>query len=382
MATYNTFANILSQLNGWLPVWITNRPLYRTGYTLLSLFATSMDYANEATAQGFEALSPGYTARTDQLASTGLARGIVQGEAESASSYAARQANYGAMWSIAGSDLSVAQRIHEYLADAPMVRVWTRNGKCTTVATDGTYSISKAVQGGWTAIGRYLPGTFNVTHSSASVACTVAQTTVLQGDIVYFTSQPSTPYVVASVVAGASPLLILTTIYSGTSNAATTCNDKGPLNGYGLNWDSVSNPERSSYWWDCWIVIYLTSEMPIQPVINGTGRTGVIPASDARRALGVGMQSTRAQRDAVTGLINTWRGAHINIRMIVWVPPSGPTGLFDPANVSASGNPNGLWGVGCFWGSCPSGTVGSGVGLWPSRNRGCRYSFPMPQRGD
>lgn len=140
-----------------------------------------------------------------------------------------------------------------------------------------------------------------------------------------------------------------------------------------LNWDSISSPERANFAGDAWITIY-SDENAYPPDINVSPRTGVIPSTDPRRQVGIGHLCTRLQRDTVLGLVNTWKGAHANIRMIVW---TNNALLFDPTNVSESGNPDGRWGSPAFWGECPTGTVGSGIGFWPSRNRvNCRYWVP------
>jgi hypothetical protein len=157
--------------------------------------------------------------------------------------------------------------------------------------------------------------------------------------------------------------------------SCTTCNADGSLRypqpGDGvLDWDSISNPERQTFVGDNWITIY-SDENTYAPVLNGAPRTGVIPSTDPRRQVGIGHLCTRLQRDTVLGLIQTWRGAHGVIRLVVWTTNAT---LFDPANVGASGNPDGRWGHGSFFGTCPADTVGSGVGLWPSRRRlDCRY---------
>ena len=140
----------------------------------------------------------------------------------------------------------------------------------------------------------------------------------------------------------------------------------------GLNWDSVSNPERAEFWWDHWIVIY-PDENAHAVNINASPRTGVIGQADPLRQQGIGHLCSRTQRDVLLGIIRVWKGQHVSVRLIVW---TNDATLFDPGNPGAAGNPDGKWGRPSFFGTCPSGTVGSGIGQWPSRNRNCRYWVP------
>jgi hypothetical protein len=172
---------------------------------------------------------------------------------------------------------------------------------------------------------------------------------------------------------GNNPQVRIWTRYRCTTvNADGTIRFPQPGDGV-LDWDSISNPERQSSVGDDWIVIY-PDENTYAPNINASPRTGVIPSTDPRRAVGIGHLCTRVQRDTVLALVNTWKAAHAHINMIVWTTNAA---LFDPANVSEAGNPDGKWGRNSFWGACPAGTVGSGIGTWPSRRRvDCRYWVP------
>lgn len=119
------------------------------------------------------------------------------------------------------------------------------------------------------------------------------------------------------------------------------------------DWDSISNPERSGYWSDLWIVVYPT-EWPVTAI-------GALVDS---HELGIGHAVPRVAVQAILSLVAQWKGVHTRVRAIVW---SYDATLFDPANMSAPGNPDGHWGR---WGKR---VMGDSV---PARNTTCRYWIP------
>lgn len=119
------------------------------------------------------------------------------------------------------------------------------------------------------------------------------------------------------------------------------------------DWDSVSNPERAGFWSDIWIVIY-----PTQWAASGTWGDGRFWGA---RDSGIGHRVTRAEYDAVRGIIRTWKGAHTRVRCVIW---TSDTALFDPT--SAPSKPDGTWGK---WGRYVAGSyVASG-----RNTTTCRY---------
>ncbi len=99
------------------------------------------------------------------------------------------------------------------------------------------------------------------------------------------------------------------------------------------DWDSVSNPERSGYWWDLWACVY-----PIQwansPVLDsGSRKLGHVPN------LGIGCTATRQERDAIVGLVAQHKSEHSHMRALIFT--SDET-LFDPTNPGTQ--PDGEWG--------------------------------------
>jgi hypothetical protein len=127
-----------------------------------------------------------------------------------------------------------------------------------------------------------------------------------------------------------------------------------------FDWDSQSNPERATYWWDSWIVIF-TSTVPSGYYVFNQGTWGAADSGAAWNATsGWGLGSTMLENDTIRGLVSVWKGLHANCRAIVWCPDNT---LFQPSTPIASGNPNGWWGK---WFRSDTNQ--------PSRNRNLRYS--------
>lgn len=121
------------------------------------------------------------------------------------------------------------------------------------------------------------------------------------------------------------------------------------------DWDSVSNPERSGYWSEIWVIIY-----PTQWAIAGNWGDGT-DWGDSKD--GFGHDVTQQEVDAVTGLLAQWKSAHTKVRTVIWTSDGT---LFDPATPASL--PDGTWGQ---WGNTDSGTRIS------SRNTTtCRYWEP------
>jgi hypothetical protein len=97
------------------------------------------------------------------------------------------------------------------------------------------------------------------------------------------------------------------------------------------DWDSVSNPERSGFWSEMWVIIYPT---PFAIAGNwGIGTWGDAP-------LGFGHDVDRQSVDAVKGILAQWKSAHSMVRAVIWT--SNAT-LFNPADPPSL--PNGNWGM-------------------------------------
>lgn len=118
------------------------------------------------------------------------------------------------------------------------------------------------------------------------------------------------------------------------------------------DWDSVSNPERSGYWSEMWVIIY-----PTQWSIVGNWGTGTwndVP-------LGLGHDVDRQSYDAVKGLLSQWKAAHSRVRAVIWTSDNT---LFDP--LTPASLPDGTWGM---W--------SNGAGAPGGRNlTTCRYWEP------
>src|SRR5580692_3256637 len=280
-----------------VPAWLQNRPGLQVGYKILWAWMLVLDRATQAALEGVRAGWPGYDGRTDNSALLGTSRGLLQGETETATAFQARLRNWITLSTELGGDPRMALELYTYIGNNPTIRIWTRNGRCTTCA-GGVVTRVTGVNGGWTG--------------------------------------------------------------------------PGALSGLGLNWDSLSNPERAEYWWDTWIII-CPSEMPSAGTLgnrlNLDGSSGSnSPAGAAVQGLGIGHLVTRSQVSAILGLVRKLKGKHVNVRWIVW---TNDTTLFDPANPTATGNPDGAWGSWAMWGPPPGG--GTPVSNWPHLNASCRF---------
>jgi hypothetical protein len=134
----------------------------------------------------------------------------------------------------------------------------------------------------------------------------------------------------------------------------------GELSGYGLNWDSISNPERAQYWWDNWIVVY-PDEFPATGTF-GARTGGNVPMNNP--SLGIGHLCTRLQVSTIRGLVYRWKGQHIVVRWVIFTTDQA---LFNPANPGYAGNPNGKWGT---WGYF------NGTSTVTNLNSACRFWGP------
>lgn len=136
---------IRDQLRGWVPWWLQDRK-YSSGKTVGFRFLWSMIAALDAYADwilaGLLAAWPGAGTPT-ALPYIGRSRGILRGQADTNDSFAVKLRNWLGKWAAAGSQRQLAIEIHEYLGNAPRVRIVNRAGDWTTVAADGTVTAYK-----------------------------------------------------------------------------------------------------------------------------------------------------------------------------------------------------------------------------------------------
>jgi hypothetical protein len=236
--------------NSWQgPKWLRSYFSARFIYSLLR----PLDILVEVLLQGLAAAFPGL-GTPSALPFIGQSRGLIQGEAETNTSFAARLRAWLDAWRNAGADEQLALEIQAYIGNDPTVRVVNRAGFFVTAAPNGTIS---------------------------------------------FTSDPA------------------------------------------WNWDSVSNPERASWWSDLWIII-TPSEFPIYA--NNADATWQATWGHSN-GFGLGHQCSRRAVDAITGLVRRWKGAHTYVVAVIWVLPTNGNGpLFVPGNLGLAGNPDGTWG--------------------------------------
>lgn len=109
------------------------------------------------------------------------------------------------------------------------------------------------------------------------------------------------------------------------------------------DWDSVSHPERASWWSDMWIIVD-----PDPWAYEGTWGSGGT-WGDEGSELGFGHAAPPETVDAVKGLIAQWKAAHSRVRALIWTTDPD---LFDPSDPDTM--PDGEWGS---WGSLVGGVV-------------------------
>lgn len=256
------------QLRGWVPWWLSDRH-YSTGESvgfryLWSMVAT-LDCYMEYALEGLMAAWPG-TGTPTALPLIGRSRGILRGQEDTDAIYASKLQGWLTKWAGAGTQRQLAVEVHEYLGNAPMVRVVNRAGHMVTVASNGT---------------------------------------ITTADIAW-------------------------------------------------NWDGTSNPERSGFWSELWVIVY-----PTQWILAGTWGDG--DTYNTSSGLGWGHGCSRQESDAVRGIVAQWKAAHSRVRCVTWTSDAA---LFDPTNPSSL--PDGNWGQ---WG------IASGSSYIPSdRNEAsCRH---------
>lgn len=96
------------------------------------------------------------------------------------------------------------------------------------------------------------------------------------------------------------------------------------------DWDSVSNPERASFWSELWVIVY-TPPWPKAPPLSG--RALVVGPN------GFGHDAPPAESTMIRALVGDAKAGHTYVRTIIW--SYDPT-LFDPAVPSSC--PDGTWG--------------------------------------
>ncbi len=128
------------QLRGFVPWWLSDRH-YSSGETvgfryLWTMIAT-LDCYVDYVVQGLLAAWPGAGTPT-ALPLIGRSRGIIRGQADTDDQYAAKLRNWLPKWAAAGTQRQLAIELHEYLGNAPRVRIVNRSGHWVTVNADGS----------------------------------------------------------------------------------------------------------------------------------------------------------------------------------------------------------------------------------------------------
>jgi len=118
-------------------------PNIRNAFKVLWSIAAAFDAATEHVFQGLQASWPGLGTPT-ALPFVGRARGMIRGESETDSEYAARLLTWIEKARALGSAERIATAIHEFCANHPRVRIVTRSGRWVTLETNGTITRTTA----------------------------------------------------------------------------------------------------------------------------------------------------------------------------------------------------------------------------------------------
>ena len=141
------------------------------------------------------------------------------------------------------------------------------------------------------------------------------------------------------------------------------------------NWDSVSNPERSGWWADHWIIVAPSTFATYGNTSDAAWIAGW--GNYTGTALGIGHEVSRVYVDGILKLVHGVKGAHTWIVAIVWTSNAA---LFTPGALGLAGNPDGTWG---YWSKniaqvqvparttvIPGGSGGGTVRYWEPRGGG------------
>ncbi|MBX3218925.1 MAG: hypothetical protein KF795_00315 [Labilithrix sp.] len=108
------------------------------------------------------------------------------------------------------------------------------------------------------------------------------------------------------------------------------------------DWDSVSHPDRAGFWSELWIIVYSPPWAKTGPFLNTAGAP-----TWGEDEYGIGHDVSREEHDAVKALLAQWKGAHTQVRAVVF---TFDLDAFNPSNPSSM--PDGRWGA---WGNTGSG---------------------------
>lgn len=97
------------------------------------------------------------------------------------------------------------------------------------------------------------------------------------------------------------------------------------------DYDSISNPERSAYWSEFWVIVY-------GPDFASGGTWGAGTWGDEPKAFGQDVSLSVV--DTARAVIDDWKAAHARCRAVIWTLNAAD---FDPTN-GGSLQPDGRWG--------------------------------------
>jgi hypothetical protein len=99
------------------------------------------------------------------------------------------------------------------------------------------------------------------------------------------------------------------------------------------NWDGTSNPERAGWWSDLWVIVYADEWTRYASFTDAAW----LAAFGGVSGNGIGHEVGRAAVDAITSIVEQWKGAHCWLVAVLFTSDSG---TLSPGGV----NPDGNWG--------------------------------------
>lgn len=145
----------------YVPLWLRQRPGLDVGYKVIWTMAAAGDAMVDAIQQAVTASWPGRGTET-ALPRIGRSRGLLRWQDEPADEYASRLRDWLNTWrNSVGTEEFLAYYLHGYLRTKPVVRIVNRHGRWTTVASDGTVSVTEGVPFDWDSVSnpeRHQPG--------------------------------------------------------------------------------------------------------------------------------------------------------------------------------------------------------------------------------
>jgi hypothetical protein len=334
------FLKFISRWTGVLTRFIPNWQRLNVGFKWLWSMALPIDIEYELTLQGINDWAPGSpNASLTALPYIANSRGLIQGEAETADHFALRLINWRTnglavappatpkVGSQIGRQEVLALQIQQFLGNTPMVRVIERifstsgapTANYVTANPDGTTTTQVAAWD-WDSISGFTGSATDGSYAGTLAVWTPSHVYALNTQII---SDGANGFLYKATAVAGSHTSGTTEPAFPTAVGGTVIDNAGANQ---ITWKNVGVAPAftRAFWSDFWVVIYPSTYPQGTSITPLTGQ--IVPATS---------------RNAILAILAQYKGAHTWCRAIIW---SYNATLFDPANPSAAGNPDGTWG--------------------------------------